>query len=309
MERVLVVGAGGVGRAVAAALVERGFGVRLVSRSGTAQAAEGVEAVRADAADAAALTSLAHGARTVVNAANPAYTAWERDWPPMARAVLTAAERTGADLVVVGNLYAYGPVTGPLREDHPVRPTGSKGRVRDRMWQEALAAHRAGRVRATELRASDYFGPGARTGVSLLNDHVLRPAARGRRVRLLDGDPHAPHSWTYLPDIAELAAAVVAAGADGPAWGRPWHVPTAPARSVAELATAAAADRGIPRITVLPPPARAALRLVPVVRELRETEHQRAAAFVLDSTAAQEAFELRPTPWDRSLPATLSALR
>ena len=97
----------------------------------------------------------------------------------MARAFLEVAERTGAGLVTVGNLYGYGRVDGPITPQAPVRPAGVKGQVRARMWADALAAHTAGRVRATELRASDYFGPGASAGMSMANDYVIGPAVRG----------------------------------------------------------------------------------------------------------------------------------
>jgi hypothetical protein len=48
-----------------------------------------------------------------------------------------------------------------MTEDLPAAPVGHKGRVRAKMWSDALAAHEAGRARVTELRAADYFGPGA----------------------------------------------------------------------------------------------------------------------------------------------------
>lgn len=47
------------------------------------------------------------------------------------------------------------------------------------MWAQAKAAHDAGRVCATELRASDYFGPGAAKGVSYLNSYMLDGAQPG----------------------------------------------------------------------------------------------------------------------------------
>ena len=70
-----------------------------------------------------------------------------------------------------------------MTEDLPLRPTTVKGRVRAQMWQDALAAHEAGRIRATEARASDFVGPG---GKSLFNEMVAAggpggPAWRSRR--------------------------------------------------------------------------------------------------------------------------------
>ena len=154
----LVLGAGGIGRATAAALSARGETVTLASRSGTRVDLDGVTTMAVDATDAHALGRAADGAATIVNAVSPAnYTHWDRDWPPIPRALLQAAERSGAGLVTVGNLYGYGQVDAPMTEATPVQPNGIKGQVRARMWADALAAHEAGRIRATELRASDYF--------------------------------------------------------------------------------------------------------------------------------------------------------
>jgi nucleoside-diphosphate-sugar epimerase len=85
------------------------------------------------------------------------------DWPPLADALLGAAQQCGAVLVIMSNLYVYGPVDHPITERDPLlRPVGAKGRVRAEMWEKALAAHQAGRIRVVELPASDYFGPGVR---------------------------------------------------------------------------------------------------------------------------------------------------
>jgi len=47
-------------------------------------------------------------------------------------------------LVTTGNLYGYGAVDGPMHEDLPLRPNSEKGRVRVQVWEDVLAAHRAG---------------------------------------------------------------------------------------------------------------------------------------------------------------------
>ncbi|KPI30947.1 hypothetical protein OV450_1724 [Actinobacteria bacterium OV450] len=56
---------------------------------------------------------------------------------------LAAAERAGADYVMLGNTYGYGLVDGAADEDLPQRPSSVKGRVRAQMWRDAEAAHRA----------------------------------------------------------------------------------------------------------------------------------------------------------------------
>jgi nucleoside-diphosphate-sugar epimerase len=304
----LVVGAGGTGRATASALIARGHDVTVLTRSGTDLGIEGSRAVAGDAADQVLLTRLASGADSIVNAMNPPYTKWARDWPPVAAALLGAAEASGAGLVTMGNLYGYGPVTAPMTEQTPLRPQGAKGTVRAAMWADALAAHEAGRVRATELRASDYFGPGASPRTSFLNDYVIEPTIKGRSVRLITGVPDAIHSWTYLDDIGVLAATLAT---DDRSWGRPWHVPTTEPRSFRQVADEAASivGRRPPLVAPLPAVVKRLARVVPVVRELDETAHQFQGPFVLDSTQATETFGLRPTPWAEALRTTIAALR
>lgn len=312
----LVLGAGGIGRSTTARLAALGHTVTLASRSGQVSEPawelahpDAVTVVAADASDADRLADLAAGAVSIVNAINPpSYTTWDEDWPPVASALLIAAERSGAGLVTVSNLYGYGVVDGPMREDRELRPNGHKGELRARMWRDALARHEQGRIRATELRASDYFGPEATAGASVLNDLVINRAARGRTVIMPMGRPDAPHSWTYLPDIGALAAALAT---DERSWGHVWHVPTSSPRSIREVANEAARLRGrepgpvrtLPRSLVT-----AAGAVVPLLKELRETRHQFEQPFVLDSSLTERTFGLAPTPWEDALEATVTAL-
>jgi nucleoside-diphosphate-sugar epimerase len=308
MGRFLVLGAGAVGQGTALELASAGHQVTVVSRSGRGPAHERVEAVAADAADVERLTELATGTSAIINALNPPkYTTWERDWPPLAAAALGAAERTGAGLVTVNNLYAYGLVDGPMTEETPLRPHGRKGELRAQMWEEALAAHRAGRVRVTELRASDYTGPGV-GAQSLLNSMVITPAVKGRPVWLVMGGPDVPHTWTDVRDVARLAAVLAT---DDRSWGQAWHVPSADPRTVREVVAEVAqlrgrtpkAVHGIPRSAVT-----ALGAVVPLLKELRETRHQFERPFVLDATHSEQVFGLRATPWEVTLKETVEWL-
>jgi nucleoside-diphosphate-sugar epimerase len=300
----VIVGSGPVGTATARLLAERGERVRVVTRRGSGPEHPAVERVAADAADADRLTALAEGADALHNCANPAYHRWPTDWPPLAAALLTAAERSGAVLATVGNLYGYGPVDGPMTEDTPPAARGVKGRVRNRMWADALAAHRAGRARVTEVRGSDYLGAGA-TSLPML---VLPRVLAGKRV-FLPVDWDAPHSWTYIDDVART---LVAAATDPRAWGRAWHVPSAPAVPMRELATRAAALAGAPapKLTRMPYPVLWLGGLAnPFARELRETAYQFDRPYLLDSTAATATLGVEATPLDRVVKETVAALR
>lgn len=308
MGRHIVIGAGGIGRATARALVERGHEVTIGTRSGTDPGLPGVTAARVDASDGQALAALARGADTLVNAANPSqYHTWARDWPPIAAAMLRAASTAGAGLVTVSNLYGYGPGCGPMTGDLPLAPSGPKGRIRARMWADALAAHQAGDLRATELRASDYFGPGAGAGVSILNSFVISRAAAGRRVWLVSGGPDVVHSWTYTDDIGTLAAVLAT---DERSWGRPWIVPSAEPRTVRQVAADSAqiAGRPAPPVSRAPRAVLALARVSATVRELDETRYQFEEPFVVDATATENTFGLAPTPWRTALARTVEDL-
>ena len=300
----VIVGAGPVGSATARLLAEGGEQVRVVTRRGTGPEHPAIERVAADATDADRLAALAEGATALYNCANPAYHRWPTDWPPLAAALLTAAERSGAVLATVGNLYGYGPVDAPMTEATPLASTGTKGRVRNRMWADALAAHRSGRARVTEVRGSDYLGADANS----LGSMVLPRVVAGRRV-VVPVDLDAPHTFTYVGDVART---LVVAAADERAWGRAWHVPSPPAVSVRGLAARAAALAGAPapKLTRLPYPALWLGGLLnPMARELRETAYQFDRPFLMDSTAAQETFGITPTPLDEVLAESVAGRR
>lgn len=295
-ESSLVVGAGVIGSRVAGMLAERGDWVRVVSRHGS-----GPAGVAADAADAGAMARLAEGVAVIYNCVNPPYHRWPADWPPIAASVLAAAERSGAVLVTLSNLYGYGPrVPGgydqahPITEATPLAATGRKGRVRARVWEDALAAHRAGRVRVAEVRAADFVGPGAQ---SAMGERIVRHVRQGKNVSVL-GRADRPHTWSFTGDVARM---LVTAGTDPRAWGRAWHVPSNEPLSQRQVIGdfARAAGVGQVRVGEIPSVVLRGMGLVsPLLREVRETEYQFRDDFVMDSSAAQAAFGLKPAPWE-----------
>src|SRR6516225_9679088 len=113
---------GAIGGAVVGELLREGRSVRAVSRRG--RAPKGAQAMAADAADPSQAAAAAAGAAVVYHCASPPYTRWPELFPPLTRSILGAAESSGAKLVFADNLYAYGPASGPLREDLPANPHG-----------------------------------------------------------------------------------------------------------------------------------------------------------------------------------------
>ncbi|MFJ6935416.1 NAD-dependent epimerase/dehydratase family protein [Streptomyces sp. NPDC101132] len=298
----VVVGFGPAGAATARLLAGQGHEVRVITRAGRSPE-PGIEHVALDASDGERLAEAARGAVALYGCAAPPYHQWAGAWPALAGALCAAAERSGAVLVMLGNLYGYGPVSGRMTEDLPPAATGLKGRVRAAAWEQALELHEQGRIRAVEVRASDFFGPGVTEGGHLAGRVVPR-VLRGKSVSSL-GDPDAPHSWTYVPDVA---GALVELAGEERAWGRAWHVPTAPARSTRQMVELMAAEAGTGPVAVraLPP---AVLTLAglfsPLLRELKEIRYQFDEPFVVDSSAYESRFTLRPTPLDTQIKATV----
>lgn len=298
----LVVGYGPAGAGTARLLAEAGQSVRVVSRS-PRPPENGIEHVTADAADTGRLAAAAAGAAAIYNCACPPYPRWTRDWPPLAASVNAAAESSGAVLVVLSNLYGYGPVTSAMSEGLPLAASGPKGRVRASVFAQTMALHEAGRIRAVEARASDFFGPGVVDG-GHLGARVIPRVLRGRAVQTL-GDPDASHSWTYLPDVSR---ALVRLAGQEEAWGRAWHVPTVPARSVRAMVALIAERAGVPPVPVRRTPA-ALLRLVaafsPMMRELQEVRYQFDRPFVVDTSAYTARFDELPTPVEEQVSVTV----
>ncbi|MEU1731290.1 NAD-dependent epimerase/dehydratase family protein [Streptosporangium sp. NPDC020145] len=304
MGKHVVAGAGQVGSQVAGLLAGQGHEVVLVSRSGSGPDLPGVTRIAADAADGRRMTGLARGADALYNCVNPPYHRWAQDWPPLAESLLCAARESGAGYVILGNLYVYAAPGRPMREDDPLTPPSAKGEIRARMWRQALEAHRAGQVRVTEVRGSDYFGPGC-LDQSHLGERLVPRLLGGKTVRMI-GDPDQPHSWTYVPDVA---AALVTAATDDRSWGRAWHVPTTEpitARQVAERMCEIAGVRN-PGVRSMPHwMIRAGGLVSPMLAELEELRYQFVRPFVMDSADFQTTFGVTPTPMDEALAATIA---
>jgi nucleoside-diphosphate-sugar epimerase len=306
MAKHVIVGAGGVGGGVARELAAAGHEVVVVSRSGRAPAVDGVRAVALDATDASALTAATLGADALYNCANPSnYTKWAKEWPPLAASLLTAATDTGAGLVTMGNLYGYGDVDGPIHADDPLAATGPLGRLRVGMWEDALAAQRSGRVRVTEARSSDFVGPESGAQAHL-GDHLFPRVLAGKKVWVF-GSADAPHSWTYVPDVARTLATL---GTDDRSWGRAWLVPSNAPLTQREAVASIAAVAGVaaPKVGTIP---RSLLRtaglVVPMARAFGEVSHQFERPFVIDANETTATFGIEPTPWDHCIRATLGA--
>ncbi|MBG6056380.1 nucleoside-diphosphate-sugar epimerase [Salinibacterium sp. CAN_S4] len=301
----VVVGAGALGRAVAAELVGRGHTVRIVSRAARVSVT-GAEHVQADAVIPGELDSAFRGAAVVYQCAQPSYTRWAQEFPQLQAAILGAAARAGADLVIADNLYMYGDPHGkPINESTPELPHTKKGRVRKAMADAALEAHRSGRLRVALSRPSDYFGPGHDQSSKSLVENALR----GKPMQLF-GRLDQPHSFSFVPDAAACMATL---GTSEQSWGRAWIAPVQPPITLGEFTErvwSVAGRTGAPRISLLGRRAVTAIGfVVPVVREIAEMLYEWERPFVVDSSLFQRTFSVAPTSLDTAIERTVDHYR
>ena len=303
MEQHVVLGAGPVGSGIATALAAQGTPVTVITRSGSGPSHALITKVKADAGDANAITTAATGAIAIYNCVNPPYHRWPLDWPPIHQALMTAAERTGAVLVMMDNLYAFGPGSQmPMRESSTMNTAGEKGAVRAKMAADLLAGHAAGRFRATLARASDFYGPEV-LGAAL-GDRVVPNVLKGKKVSLL-GSLDVAHSVSYMPDVVRT---MVTIATDERAWGKAWQVPNASGttqRSVVEAFAAAAGTTA--KVGAVPKAALSVLGLFsPMMKGLKETWYQFAEPWTTDSSLTEQTFGLTATPLAEGAAATVA---
>jgi nucleoside-diphosphate-sugar epimerase len=223
--------------------------------------------------------------------------------------VLAAAEAAGARLVSVENVYMYGRATAqPFTETHPQQAHTKKGKLRGRMAQDLLTAHRAGRVQVAIGRASDYFGLRG-SAQSNLGDRAFPAAISGKTATVL-GDPDQPHTYTYIPDIGEGLAVL---GEHPNAPGEIWHLPNDPeTQTTRHLVDIIYRQAGQPR-GKLRTTATLLLRVLgpinPTVRELIEMRYLFEAPFIVDSSKITTKLGVKATPLDQALTQTLNTYR
>lgn len=301
----VVLGTGPLGITLARHLALRGARICAVNSSGSAELPDSVKVVAANLMEPEEARRACDGAAVVYHCANPPYAKWPELHPPLMEAIIEGATAAEAKLVFGDNLYAYGPVDGPLTETLPYRAKGPNGLTRARIGQTLMKAHQSGRIRATIGRGSDFFGPHAH--VSTVGDRVFGRAIQGKPAQVL-GNPDVPHSVTYLEDFAR---ALVTLGDGEEALGQVWHVPNPAPVSMREFVQLVFEAMGRPpRLRVAPRWGIALAALFnPTLRAVKEQLYQSERPWVVESSKFELSFGWSATPLSEAVDATVGWFR
>jgi nucleoside-diphosphate-sugar epimerase len=302
----VIFGTGPLGLAVARRLVSSGAQVRLVNRRGAAAGApKGAEVVAADATDPASARRTCEGAAVVYHCATAAYGRWAQFLPPLMNGIIEGAAAAKARLVYGDNLYAYGPVDGPIREDLPNRPIGTTTRARAEVATTLMNAHAAGRVRATIGRASDFYGPHARQSKS--GDSIFGRVLAGKAAQVV-GDPDVPHTFTFIDDFA---SGLVTLAEHDESLGEAWHVPNAETLTTRRFVELVFAKIGRPARLQRAPNLGITLLafFIPPMAAIKETLYQSERPWVVDHSKFARAFGAKVTPHEQAIEQTLDWFR
>ena len=312
----IVLGTGAIGRAVMEALLQRGEAVRMVSRSGKmAEVPAGVEVIAADLFDPAQVQEATRDAQVVYQCAQPAYTEWVEKFPALQKAIIDGLTGGSAKLVLVENLYMYGETNGaPMTEDLPYHARTRKGKARAEMSRAAFEAHRAGKVRVTAGRGSDYFGPWG-LNTTAMGERTFYPLLKGKPAQLV-GNVNAPHTHTYIPDFGKaLVILGERAEADGSAWHVPNDCPRITQREMLQMAAEAAGAEAAGAETAGVEPKFSAMGrvmmwigglFIPVAKEALEMMYEFEQPFVVDFSRFENTFGMQATPMREAIKTTMA---
>ncbi len=144
------------------------------------------------------LMQTAKGMDVIVAAWNPLYPSWATQLLPLHKQVQAAAKVCGATVIVPSNVYVYAPdAPQPWSPDTPHLAQNPLGRLRVEMEQ----SYRDSGVQTIFLRAGDFID--TEQTDSWLDKVILKSLHKGKLV--YPGDLDTPHSWAYLPDLAQAA--------------------------------------------------------------------------------------------------------
>jgi len=291
-------GDGAIGGATLAAIQARGLDGKALTRAD------------ANAMNADELVRVLDGAEVVYNCVGLPYNSdlWTTGFPAISNALVTACEKVGARIVYFDNVYLYGPAPLPVPFDEGTSriPPSRKGKARKTALEIVMAAHRAGRVKATVGRAADFYGPGALNSPFYIS--FLENMLKGKPPQV--AMPEGPvHTYAYTGDMGR---GLVELALDEGAYGQEFHLPVGPAVKVSEMAALFNRELGTAlKVTHIPDIVLRGLSLFkPLIREVHEMSYQYKTDYIMsDGKFRQRYPEFASTSYQDGVAAMVAHFR
>ncbi|RYE21547.1 MAG: NAD-dependent epimerase/dehydratase family protein [Sphingobacteriaceae bacterium] len=220
---------------------------------------------------------------------------WAEQWPIIMQNVIAATKQTGARLIFFDNVYMYGLVEGKMTEETPDQPSSKKGKIRAKTAEALMDEVKAGNIRASILRAADFYGAAASAN-SVFDSMVLAKYAKKGSALWL-GNPAKLHSFTYVPDAGK---ALFLLGQNPQSDNQIWHAPTASALTGKQfIELAANVYQTKPKFSAIN---KLMLRLIGIFSSTTaaavEMFYQYDHDYVFDSTKFEKFFKVEPTAYE-----------
>ena len=301
----MVFGTGPLAWWVMQTLLEKGDTVALASRSGKINKAlpDKVKIHACDATEPDEVAKVCKDMDAVYFCAMPPYTNWPDLFPPLAIGFLKGVARTEAKVIFGDNLYLYGSTQGTrISEIVAHDATGHKGRTREFVARQFMAAHERGDNLVTLGRAAAFYGP--HTLNALLGGVFFKPAFASKTANLL-GDIDLPHTFSYIKDFAK---GLVTLGSNDSAFGEAWHTPNAPTVSTRDMLKLVEAEldekvkirvAGNTMISILG-------FFSPMIKETKEMMYTWEEAYVVDHSKFEAAFGAEVTSHEVAIKETVA---
>ena len=292
-----ILGAGGsVANALTRELLNNNETIRLVSRKQPALNGKNLSWKKADLLNYAGLLEAVKGSAVIYLTAGLVYDKkiWAAQWPVVMQNVINLAKETGARLIFFDNVYMYGLVSGPMKEDTPYNPCSVKGEIRAKIATQLMNEANAGNIKATIARGADFYGTENSNG--FLDVMVLANLAKKQKAQWL-GDPDKLHNFSYVPDMGK---GLYLLGQNPSSDNQIWHMPTAPVFTGKQFIELASGIYGSePKHFAIN---KLMMKLYGLfnknVGEMVEMYYQYDHDYVFDSSKFEKAFNVRPTSYE-----------
>jgi nucleoside-diphosphate-sugar epimerase len=202
----LIVGfTGGIGRATAKALVEKGEKVVVFARDRkkAEQYAEGlnVEIITGNASNINDLNNASK--ETLYYCVNVPYPMWYSQSRQLLASSLEVAKQNQMKFVFPGNVYVYGkPQFNPVTEGHPHYPNSRKGRIRVEMENMIIQSGLKDNLIHSIVRFPDFYGPYVINGFT---EQIFINALKGKKLKWF-GNKNIKTEFIFIEDAGKAMA-------------------------------------------------------------------------------------------------------